>query len=209
MELLIGCLVRSHIFALLALCAATVFAADTDSLDAISARLKAHATGRAQFVQTRNMPDLERPQFARGRLVWSPAAVIWTIEQPFRTTYVMREDGTLEIGSDGSRTLRSSRDEPAGGRVARVLRALLRGDTQGLAEMFEIDARLQQDRWNITLVPRRSPLTLYLKTVRVSGSAFVEAVRIDDTNGNTTQLQFSNHHAGELSEEELGLMVGR
>ena len=192
----------------LALCAAAP-ATGADPLTQIAARLETRSTGRAEFVQTRTMADLERPQVARGRLVWSPAGVIWQIEQPFRTTYVMRDEGTVEIAADGSRTARNARDEPAASRVIRFLRALLRGDARSLGDMFDADARLQDDRWKIALAPRRGPMSPYLKIVEVGGADFVETVRIDDTNGNVTQLQFRNHRAGELSEDERQLMAWR
>ena len=193
----------------LALLVAAMPVAGADPLAQIARRLEAHDTGRADFVQTRTIAELERPQVARGRLVWSPGGVIWQVDQPFRTVYVMRDESTVEISADGTRTERSTQDEPVAGRVVRILRALFRGDARMLEGLFKADATLRQDRWTVTLVPRRSPMSIYLKSIQVSGTNFVEAVRIDDTNGGVTLLQFRNHSLGDLSEEERRLRDGR
>lgn len=50
-----------------ALCAAALPATGAEALAQIAARLEARGTGRAEFVQTRVMADLDRPQVARGR----------------------------------------------------------------------------------------------------------------------------------------------
>ena len=92
------------IFATVLLLAGSAQAAD-NAFATIQARLEKHAVVRADFVQMRTMAELQRPQLSRGRLVaWNAGGVIWQIEQPFKTTYVLRDERTIEIAADGRRT---------------------------------------------------------------------------------------------------------
>jgi hypothetical protein len=193
--------------ALFFLCAGS---ASADAMGEIRARLDAHPVVRAEFVQTRTMADLQRPLVSRGRMVaWGPGGVIWQLEKPVRATYVLRDENTIEIAPDGTRTVRSAHDDRGASRIGRVLRAVLKGDAQALGEWFEADARIAGEHWSIALTPRKGPLAFYVKSVQLSGAEFVDSVRIVEENGDATQMQFHNNRgSSELSEEERRLLSG-
>ena len=184
--------------------------ANADAMGDIRARLDAHAVVRAEFVQTRTMADLQRPLVTRGRMVvWGPGGVIWQIEKPVRATYVLRDESTIEIAADGTRTVRSARDDRGAARIGRVLRAVLKGDAKALDAWFDAVAQIADKRWTLTLAPRQGPLAFYVKSVQLSGGEFVDSVRIVEENGDATQMQFHNSRAGsEPSEEERRLLSG-
>jgi hypothetical protein len=182
--------------------------ADSEAMTQIRTRLDAHPVVRAEFVQTRTMADLQRPLVSRGRLVvWDSAGVIWQIEQPFRTTHVLREDSTVEIASDGRRTVRSARDDRGAARVGRVLRAVLKGDPKALDEWFDADAKVSGGRWTLALVPRQGPMAYFLKSVQLDGGEYLDSVRIVEENGDATQMQFRNQSGARApSDEERRLL---
>jgi hypothetical protein len=184
--------------------------ANADALSDIRARLDAHAVVRAEFVQTRTMTDLARPLVTRGRMVvWGAGGVIWQIEKPVRGTYVLRDDSTLEIAADGTRTVRSARDDRGAARIGRVLRAVLKGDAKTLGEWFDAEPRVAGERWTLALTPRQGPLAFYVKSVQVAGAEFVQSVRIVEENGDTTQMQFHNSRSDTApSDEERRLLAG-
>jgi hypothetical protein len=184
--------------------------ANADALGDIRARLDAHTVVRAEFVQTRTMTDLARPLVTRGRMVvWGAGGVIWQIEKPVRGTYVLRDDSTLEIAADGTRTVRGARDDRGAARIGRVLRAVLKGDAKTLGEWFDVDPRIAGERWTLALTPRQGPLAFYVKSVQVSGADFVHSVRIVEENGDTTLMQFHNSRGDAApSDEERRLLAG-
>jgi hypothetical protein len=142
-------------------------------------------------------------------IVWGPGGVIWQIEKPVRATFALRDESTLEIAADGTRTVRSARDDRGAARIGRVLRAVLKGDARTLAEWFDADPRVTGERWSLALTPRQGPLAFYVKSVQISGGEFVDSVRIVEENGDATQMQFHNQRAaGEPSEEERRLLSG-
>jgi hypothetical protein len=185
---------------------------DVEAMARIRARLDAHSMVRAEFVQTKHMLDVERPIIARGRmLVAGRAGVIWEIERPLKTTIVLREDTTIQIAPDGRRTVRRSQDDAVAARVGRILTALLTGDAKALEQWFEVGVRMaSEERWTISLSPRPGPMAAFLKSMQVSGNEFVEAVGIEETSGDATQIRFHNHRGvGALSDEERLLLAGQ
>jgi hypothetical protein len=184
--------------------------ANADAMGDIRARLDAHPVVRAEFVQTRTMADLQRPLVSRGRIVvWGPGGVIWQLEKPVRATYALRDDRTIEIAADGTRTERSAQDDRGAARIGRVLRAVLKGDARTLGEWFDAEPRIAGEHWSLALAPRQGPLAFYVKSVQISGGEFVDSVRIVEENGDATQMQFHNQReASEPSEEERRLLSG-
>jgi hypothetical protein len=196
----------ARLAALLLLLAAS-FAAWPDDLGEIRRKLDAHSHVRADFVQTRRMKDLQRPQVARGRmLAWGGAGVIWEIHDPLQAAYVLRENTTIQI-ADGREVERSAQDDAASARIGRILKSLLQGDANALAQWFDIAAHAAPEHWTITLTPHAGPLASYLKVMHVAGSEYVERVDIEEADGDSTQIRFRNHRdGGALSDEERRLL---
>jgi hypothetical protein len=201
--------------AALMLAAALLFAgsahgATDEAFAGIQARLEKHAVVRAEFVQMRTMKDLQRPQLSRGQLVsWTAGGVIWQVEQPFKTTYILREERTIEIAADGRRTERSAIDDRGAARIGRVLRAVLKGDAKALDDLFETRARVEGERWSLVLVPRNGPMAYFVKSIDLYGGEFIEGVRITEENGDATHMQFRNPRAADApSEHERQLLTG-
>jgi hypothetical protein len=200
---------RLVILALLAL-AGAAHAADDPAFAAIRERLEKHAVVHADYVQMRTLADLKRPLMSRGRLIaWNAGGVIWHIDQPFKATYVLRDESTIEIAADGTRTVRSASDDRGAARIGRVLRAVLKGDARSIEELFEASARIEGERWSLTLTPRKGPVAYFVKTVQLHGGDFVDGVRIVEENGDATHMQFRNQRsAGAPSDEERRLLAG-
>lgn len=193
----------------LLLLAGAAHAAD-DSFSKIQSRLEKHAVVRADFVQMRTMAELQRPQLSRGKLTaWNAGGVIWQIEQPFKATYVLRDEHTIEIAADGRRTEHAASDDRGAARIGRVLRAVLKGDTKTLDDWFDAKPRIEGERWSLTLVPRNGPVAYFVKSIQLYGADFVEGVRIVEENGDATHMQFRNSRAADApSDEERRLLTG-
>ena len=183
-------------------------AAADEALALIRARLDAQPRLRADFEQVKRIADLERPVVAQGRLlVWREAGVLWQIEQPVKMAIVLREDVTIQVDASGRRKTQQATSDAAAARLGRVLGALLHGDTAALEQWFEIAARVEAPGWTIALTPRRGPMAAFLKSMHVSGDKYVQAVSIEELNGDSTSITFRNHRdAAPLSSEEAGLL---
>lgn len=164
---------------------------------------------RAEFVQSKQMAALKRPLVTRGRLTFSRSqGVLWQIEQPYRMSYVLGEARIVEIGSDGVRRVRETRDVPGLAQVGRVFRAVLGANSDALREYFDATVQGDPGKWDRAETPA-SPTGAILGGMRLSGGRFVEEIRISETGGDSTQIRFGNSQgAAVLNEAELSLFGG-
>ena len=171
-------------------------AAEPDALARIGAQIGQHPVVRAEFTQTRQMAAMKRPLVTSGRLVFArQQGVLWQIEQPYRMSYVLGEERIAEIGADGARRERRLRDVPGMAQVSRVLRALFGADTAVLQEHFDVVLRGDAAKWELDLKPKQAQLAQFITGLQVSGGRFIEAIRMDEAGGDTTQIRFRNSQA--------------
>lgn len=198
------------IFTGLLLIAATAHAQTDDLLARIAAQLDKHAVVRAEFSQSKQISGLKRPLQTSGQLVFTrQQGVLWQIEQPYRISYILSEDRVVEIGADGSRKQRLAQDLPGLAQVGRVFRAMLGANTGALREYFDIQAQGDIANWSLRLTPRQAQMAQFIERLELSGGAFVGAIRIQESSGDVTQIQFRNSKgASALSESEQQLFGG-
>jgi hypothetical protein len=185
-------------------------ASANDGLAAIRARLEARPNVRAEFVQTRRSPDLERPLVTRGRMVvWGEGGVLWETVQPVRSTVALRPASTVVVDEGGARAVRDVRDDALAARIGRVLRAVVHGDGEALERWFRVAPRVEGGRWSLVLTPHRGPLASAIESIQVTGGDYVEAVSIAERGGDATEIRFTGHRdAAPLSEAERSLLLG-
>lgn len=186
------------------------FVSANDLLARIGAQIDQYPVLRAEFVQSKQMASLKRPLITTGRLTFSRQyGVLWQIEQPYRVSYVLGEERIVEIGGDGARRERGSRDVPGLAQVGRVFRAMLGADTRALQESFEVTVQGDIDRWSLVLKPRQAQLAQFLARIQLTGSRFVEDITISEAGGDSTQIKFRNAlGSAELSQADLQFFGG-
>lgn len=202
---------RATLMLVLALLAPASVAADA-LLEAIGRNFESHAVVRAQFEQHKSIAALKRPLVTTGRLVFSrEQGVLWHIDRPYAAVYVMGGDSVVEIGADGMRRKRSIAEMPGLSHVNRVFQALLRADTEILAEYFTVTARGDVGGgWELDLVPRQAQLAQALKRIRVEGGQFIEGIHVEEANGDAMRIAFRGiGSATSLGDDERVLLEGR
>jgi hypothetical protein len=152
---------------------------------------------------------LKRPLITTGRLTYSrQLGVLWQIDQPYRMSYVLGEERIVEIGSDGVRRERGLREVPGLAQVGRVFRALLGANTAALQEYFDVAVQGDTSKWEITLKPRQAQLAQFLTGMQLSGARFVEAIRIDEVGGDSTQIRLRNTQGASAPSEAESQLFG-
>lgn len=184
-------------------------AAAADTLRQIGAQIEQYPVVRADFVQTKQMAALKRPLVTSGRLTFSRTeGVLWQIEKPYRMSYVLGETRIVEIGGDGSRRVRETREVPGLAQVARVFRAMLGANSDALREHFDVTVQGDPAKWSIELKPLQSQLAQYLNAMQLSGGRFVEEISIKEAGGDSTQLRFANTQGAEALNEAESALFG-
>lgn len=159
----------------------------------LSRRLSQRAVIRADFTQEKQMAGFKKPLVTRGKMAFSRnQGVLWKIESPLRITYALTEDRIVEISEDGQTQVRTARDVAGLAQVGRVFRALLGAQTGPLTELFTVGIDSSAGRWRLSLQPKPGPVAQYMKQIRLEGDRHVERIRIDEANGDSTVIIFSN-----------------
>lgn len=178
-----------------------------DALARIGKQIEQFPVVRSEFVQTKQMAALKRPLMTAGRLTFSRQyGVLWQIEKPFRMSYVLGDERIVEIASDGTRRERGLREVPGLAQVGRVFRALLGANSAALQEYFDVRVHGDVGQWRIELTPRQPQLAQFLSGMQLSGSRFVEEIRISEAGGDQTQIRLLKAQGANLpTAEELQL----
>jgi outer membrane lipoprotein-sorting protein len=183
---------------------------DARFVSQIAARL-AQAPGiRAQFKQTQTLAALKAPLVSTGTLLFMrERGVIWQIDTPVRTTYVISDSGVTEIDASGKRTARAAKSAGGVAQVSRMMRSMLGGDLSALYSQFDVTASGTPKQWQMQLTPNQPQLAQMLKGLRMAGGDFLQTLTITSANGDTTRIDFANSAAvAEPSSAERALFGG-
>jgi outer membrane lipoprotein-sorting protein len=183
---------------------------DARLVSQIAARL-AQAPGiRAQFKQTQTLAALKAPLVSTGTLLFMrERGVIWQIDSPIRTTYVIGDNGVTEIDASGKRIARAARSAGGVAQVSRMMRSMLGGDLSALYSQFDVTASGTPKQWQMQLSPNQPQLAQMLKGLRMAGGDFLQTLTITSANGDSTRIDFANSAAvTEPSSAERALLGG-
>jgi hypothetical protein len=124
---------------------------------------------------------------ARGQGVW------WHTQQPFESTLVVTRTRLFTRAPDGTTAnVADEQTQPGLRQVNELVFSLLSGDLDALADRFDIEGQaVGAGGWTLTLVPRDANVARFLARATLSGDRFVQAVRIDEARGDSTQIRFS------------------
>lgn len=146
---------------------------------------------RGAFVQQRHLTGLAKPLESDGRFLFARGTGIeWHTEQPFDSQFILTESGMTQR-DEGGETLRVSvADQPALTVVARVFFALFALDFDALSQDFTMTgADTKGGPWRLVLKPKTAALGSVFRQAQVSGDATVKSVRLEDANGDVTEIE--------------------
>ncbi len=198
---------------LIAFCAlAPLSASATDAqsvAETIAARLDSAAVLRGQFVQQRQIAGFSKALKSTGNFVAARGmGVIWDTATPFPSRLVITPDAMRESAPDGSQSSIDAAEQPALREVNRILLAVLQGDVAALDSHFDIRGDVGADAWTLELKPRGGVAQI-IEHIQVSGGTHITAVKIAESNGDRSEIQFSAHAStpAELSPAERSALL--
>ena len=195
-----------------ALVAAAVFAPSsfaapaTDVARLLHERLKVAPVLKGEFEQTKTLKGFRNPLVSRGEfLVARGQGVWWHTLQPFESTLVVTKTRLFTRNAGGSAgNLMDAQAEPGLQQVNELIFSLLAADLDVLADKFTVAAQpVGAAGWTLTLTPRDPNLAKFLVRATLSGERDVQAVRIEEARGDSTQIRFSRQvPSGALAPDE-------
>ncbi|WP_133647839.1 LolA family protein [Paraburkholderia flava] len=173
---------------------ATQTTADTALVSQIAAHL-AQAKGiRARFTQTQTLSAMKQPLVSHGSLLFfRERGVIWQIDAPYRTTYVITDAGVTEVNAQGRRIdTKNPRGSRGVAQVSGMMRAMLGGDLSALYAQFDVRAQGTPAQWRMQLTPNQPQIAQSLHGLQMEGGAYLQTLHIALANGDATQLDFAD-----------------
>jgi carboxylesterase type B len=167
---------------------------------ALVARIAAHlarAAGiRAHFTQTQTLAAMKAPLVSTGSLAfYRDRGVIWRIETPYKSTWVMTDTRVVRIDASGRRVEGGAQSARGAAEMSKMMRALLAGDLSALYAQFDVAAQGPLDHWELTLVPNQPQLAQSIRALQMAGGEYLRTLRVTLPNGDVTQLEFAGSAA--------------
>lgn len=145
----------------------------------------------ARFVEEKHIGLLAQPLESRGRLYFThPGLLLRRVESP-RVSEVVITTTTLRIKDDNGEQNIDLRARPDIKPFVESLTWLLAGNRKALAEVYALEFKPSGPglaaNWQLTLTPKREPLTHLIAFIRVVGSGrSVSEVQVREKSGDET-----------------------
>ena len=168
-------------------------AAQAFDLNQLRTQLTATAVVRGDFVQEKHLRALPQPLVSRGEFVLATGqGLLWMLRSPLAQTLRITPRGIARKLPDGS-----WQPSPNGNnRETRLFLALLSGDTQGLAENFDLRLEGAASDWRLHMTPNSVILRQIFTEIEIRGGALVQRIELRETQGDSTVLRMENTTTG-------------
>lgn len=164
-------------------------------LDQLSSQLGAHAVVRGSFIQEKHLRALPQPLTSHGRFVLArDHGLLWLLEQPLQQDYRIDHRGITRRGGQGWQPVAQ---QGAGAQQNRLFLAVLKGDSNGLRQDFELSLSGSAEAWQLDLTPRGSLLKQIFTVIHISGGALVQRIELHEVQGDSSVLRLQDNQVGQ------------
>jgi hypothetical protein len=158
----------------------------------------ARFAGKQPFVQTRTLKGMSRPLKSTGEVEVTKDSAIWRVLTPMAITTRISPAGITQSVDGGP-------EQPMGPSAGANpflnetgLLDLLKGDLSRMDARYEVarEARAKPEGWKLNLKPKSAQLSPYVSAVRVEGCKRVEAIAVDQANGDSIRIELTGAPGG-------------
>lgn len=170
-------------------------------LDQLSAQLGKPEVVRGHFIQEKYLRALPQPLTSRGRFVLArDQGLLWLLERPLQQDYRIDALGIARRSEQGWQMVAQ---QSASAQQNRLFLAVLKGDSSGLRQDFELSLSGSAEAWTLDLTPRSVLLKQVFNAIHISGGALVQRIELQETQGDSTVLRLEDSQPGQaLSDAE-------
>ncbi|WP_253450796.1 LolA family protein [Natronospira proteinivora] len=164
------------------------------------------AAFEARFQQERTTPGLDRAFRSEGRVHWVAGEELrWETESPFEHVYRLLPDRIIEIHPEGEAEEIRAEDAPWVVSLNELLMALMSGDQEQLAALFDVQplAADDEDGMRFRLKPRDEALAEQIDAIEVVQGRWPEHIHIKEADGGHLDIRLSDHQGDRPDDEML------
>ena len=148
-------------------------------------------TLQADIVQHKFLPDFDDDIVSHGHIEVTPGEhLLWAIERPYRYTFELDADGATETLPNGETRHIDAADAPWLEVIEKIFASTLRGDTDELAEHFDVTAGAADD--TRVLRPLSDAMATVIERIEVQRNRqeHPQTVTIFETSGGKLVIDF-------------------
>ena len=162
-------------------------------LDQLSAQLSEPQVVRGDFVQEKHLRALPQPLSSRGQFVLSrDYGLLWLLQKPLQQDYRIDAKGIAWRTAQGWQAVAQ---QSATAQQNRLFLAVLKGDSSGLREDFELTLSGSAEAWTLQLMPRSLLLKQVFTQITINGGNLVQRIELQEVQGDSTVLKLENNRA--------------
>ncbi|AKJ40698.1 LolA family protein [Pragia fontium] len=167
-------------------------AAQAVSLDDLQQRFSHQPVLRAQFEQLRTINGMSQPLKSSGNvLIAQQHGLVWNQTKPFALKLMMNESRMEQSMVGQPPQVVTADSNPQMFQFNAILTALFHADRQALEQNFRLNfSDLGNGGWQLTLQPTTMPLNKLFRQITLNGEQFLNAIAIDDMQGDNTRIRF-------------------
>lgn len=160
---------------------------------------------RADFEQTKQISGLKQPLMSTGKVIISQQDGLWWQQnKPFALTLLLTNNQMVQTVANQPKHVITAESNPQLFQFNHLLTAMFKADRVVLEKNFTVSLTTTEQGWQLTLIPKVSPLDKLFRQIRLTGSQFLESIEMDDQQHDQTVIRFSNHRVQptQLSQDE-------
>jgi hypothetical protein len=151
-----------------------------------------------RFDQSKQLVGMKKPLLSNGRFcVAAGKGVLWRTLQPFPNTLRLTRDEIVHLQGERVTMRLDAQQEPVVRMINGVLFSLLAGDLTQLETLFDGDGSVDGKHWRVALKAREAGLAKVISGVALEGGAYVNAITLNEANGDRTSIVFSAMQTGD------------
>lgn len=156
---------------------------------------------RGSFIQEKHLRALPQPLASRGTFVLAKDhGLLWLLERPLQQDYRIDAQGIARRSEQGWQFVAQ---QSATAQQNRLFLAVLKGDSSGLRQDFELSLSGTAEAWQLDLTPRSVLLKQVFKAIVINGGELVQRIELQETQGDSTVLRLEDNQADQsLSDAE-------
>lgn len=185
-----------------------LFSAATQAvtLEDLQQRFASQPVVRADFTQLRQIKGMTQPLKSSGELLIAQDKGLWWHQaKPFPLTLVLDDKRMVQVMNGQAPQIITADTNPQMFQFNHLLRALFQADRKVLEQNFTLDFQdLGQQKWQLILTPKTSPLDKLFNIITLQGADYLDAIQLNDRQGDTTDITLSNQRLtpASLTDEE-------
>jgi len=162
-------------------------------LDQLAAQLAKPAVVRGPFVQEKHLRALPKPLTSTGQFVLSKdLGLLWQLQTPLQQEYRIDGSGIAKRTPQGWQPVAQ---QSASAQQNRLFLAVLKGDSSGLRQDFDLRLSGEAGAWTLDLTPRSLMLKQIFSAIQIQGGEQVARIELRETQGDSTVLRLTDSHA--------------